>query len=81
MTSLGSKVVSKYKESLAEIAVKAVQSVEDISRTDVNFDLIKVIGKIGKGIEDTSLVQGIVLDKEFSHCQMIKEIVDAKVVL
>lgn len=78
MTSLGSKVVSKYKEMLAEVAVKAVQSVEDIARKDVNFDLIKVASKIGGGIEDTSLIQGIVLDKEFSHCQMSKEIEDAK---
>ena len=43
MTSLGSKVVSKYKRNLAEIAVKAVLSVADLERRDVNFDLIKVI--------------------------------------
>lgn len=43
MTSLGSKVVSKNKRSLAEIAVKAVISVADLERKDVVFDLIKVI--------------------------------------
>lgn len=43
MTSLGSKVVSKYKRNLAEIAVKAVLSVADLERKDVNFDLIKVL--------------------------------------
>ena len=42
ITSLGSKVVSKYKRNLAEIAVKAVLSVADLERKDVNFDLIKV---------------------------------------
>ena len=42
MTSLGSKVVSKYKRNLAEIAVKAVLSVADFARKDVNLDLIKV---------------------------------------
>lgn len=42
MTSLGSKVVSKYKRNLAEIAVSAVLSVADLERRDVNFDLIKV---------------------------------------
>jgi len=78
-TALGSKVVSKYKEKLAEIAVTAVLDVEDTARKDVNFDLIKVTGKVGGGIEDTSLIQGIVLDKEFSHCQMEKTIVDAKI--
>lgn len=42
MTSLGSKIVSKCKRHLAEIAVKAVLSVADLERKDVNFDLIKV---------------------------------------
>ena len=30
---------------------------------DVNFDLIKVEGKVGARLEDTMLVKGIVLDK------------------
>ena len=30
---------------------------------DVNFDLIKVEGKVGARLEDTMLVRGIVLDK------------------
>ena len=42
MTSLSSKVVSKNKEVLAKIAVKAVVSVANMERRDVNFDLIKV---------------------------------------
>lgn len=42
MTSLSSKVVSKNKEALAKIAVKAVLSVANLERKDVNFDLIKV---------------------------------------
>lgn len=47
MISLGSKVVSKDKKKLAEIAVKAVLAVADLERKDVNFDLIKVQGKTG----------------------------------
>ena len=42
MTSLGSKVVSKFKRGMAEIAVKAVLSVADLERKDVNFEMIKV---------------------------------------
>ena len=42
MTSLGSKIVSKYKKHLAEVTVKAVLAVADLERKDVNFDLIKV---------------------------------------
>jgi T-complex protein 1 subunit epsilon len=76
MTSLGSKVVSHSQRQLAEIAVKAVLSVADLERKDVNFELIKVEGKTGGCVEDTELVHG---DKEMSHPQMMKEIQDAKI--
>jgi T-complex protein 1 subunit epsilon len=79
ITSLGSKVVSKCQKSLAKICVDAVYSVLDKERKDVNFELIKIQGKIGGSLEDTTLVQGIVLDKEMSHPQMEKEILDAKI--
>jgi T-complex protein 1 subunit epsilon len=35
--------------------------------------------KVGGTVEDTQLIRGIVLDKEFSHPQMPKEIRDAKI--
>lgn len=79
MTALGSKVVSHAQRQLAEIAVRAVLSVADLERKDVNFELIKVEGKTGGCVEDTELVHGIVLDKEMSHPQMAKEIQDAKI--
>jgi len=79
MTSLGSKIVSKCKRKLAEIAVKAVLSVADLNRRDVNFDLIKMTTKTGGAIEDTTFVNGIVIDKDFSHPQMVKEVKDAKI--
>lgn len=67
MVALSSKVVSKCKRKMAEIAVDAVLAVVDKERNDVNFDLIKIVGKPGKSIEDTSLIEGIVIDKDFSH--------------
>ncbi len=42
MTALGSKVVSRCQRQLAEICVKAVLSVADLERKDVNFEMIKV---------------------------------------
>ncbi len=51
MISLGSKIVSKCKRSLAEITVKAVLQVADLERKDVNFELIKMEGKTGKSID------------------------------
>jgi len=79
MTALGSKVVSKQKRKLAEIAVKAVLGVADMERRDVNLDLIKLVGKTGGSIEDTTFIDGIVIDKEFSHPQMMKDVEDAKI--
>lgn len=47
VTSLGSKVVSQCQDHFADIAVKAVLSVADLERKDVNFDLIKIVAKTG----------------------------------
>jgi T-complex protein 1 subunit epsilon len=81
VTALGSKVVSKCQDLMADIAVKAVLSVADLERRDVNFDHIKVIAKTGGSLEDTTFVTGIIIDKDFSHPQMIKEVEDAKVLI
>ena len=78
-TALCSKVVSKYQEQFAKIAVDAILSVADLERKDVNFDMIKVEGKVGGNLGETKLIEGIVLDKEMSHPQMAKKVVDAKI--
>merc|ERR1719498_239540 len=77
-TALGSKVVSSRKDQLARICVDSVLSVANLERADVNFDLIKVEGKVGGKLEDTQLISGIIVDKEFSHPQMPKIVKDAK---
>merc|ERR1719343_1209290 len=80
-TALGSKVVSSRKDQLAETAVDAVLSVADLERKDVNFDLIKVIGKEGATMEESVLIKGVLVDKDFSHPQMPKVVKDAKVAI
>ena len=81
MTTLSSKIVNRCKREMAEICVKAVMAVADFERRDVNLDLIKVEGKVGGKLEDTVLVNGIVLDKDISHPQMEKVIKDAKIAI
>merc|ERR1711977_636966 len=76
MTTLNSKVINRHNR---QIAVNAVLSVADLERKDVNFELIKVEGKVGGKLQDTRLVHGIVIDKDISHPQMDKEIRDAKI--
>lgn len=80
-TSLGSKIVSKAHDQFAQIAVYAVLSVADLERKDVDFELIKVDGKVGGSLEDSLLVKGVIVDKDFSHPQMPSEVRDAKLAI
>ncbi|KAL6714476.1 T-complex protein 1 subunit epsilon [Lecanora helva] len=96
-TSLGSKMyskmqrnvetllnihrVSKAHDQFAQIAVDAVLSVADLERKDVDFELIKVDGKVGGSLEDSLLVKGVIVDKDFSHPQMPDEVRDAKLAI
>lgn len=68
-------------DKFANIAVEAVLSVADLARRDVDFELIKVDGKVGGSLEDTMLVHGVVVDKDFSHPQMPSEVRDAKLAI
>jgi T-complex protein 1 subunit epsilon len=38
-------------------------------------------GKVGGSMEDTELISGILVDKDFSHPQMPKEVKDAKIAI
>ncbi|SCU99254.1 LADA_0H18558g1_1 [Lachancea dasiensis] len=74
-TSLGSKIVSKDHDKFAQMAVDAVTSVMDLERKDVDFDLIKLEGRVGGSLQDSKVIKGVVLDKDFSHPQMPKTVV------
>jgi T-complex protein 1 subunit delta len=67
-TALNSKVVSQYSSQLAPLAVNAVLKVID-PKTATNVDLkdIKIVKKLGGTVEDTELVDGLVLDQKASH--------------
>ncbi|XP_062067823.1 T-complex protein 1 subunit epsilon [Lepus europaeus] len=80
-TTLGSKVVNSCHRQMAEIAVNAVLTVADMERRDVDFELIKVEGKVGGRLEDTQLIKGVIVDKDFSHPQMPKKVEDAKIAI
>lgn len=76
-----SNSVSKAHSLFAQIAVDAVLSVADLERRDVPFDLIKVSGKVGGSLEDTTLIRGVLLDKDMSHPQMPRSVQDAKLAI
>lgn len=64
--------INRCHRQMAEIAVNAILAVADMERKDVDFELIKVEGKVGGKLEDTQLIKGVLVDKEFSHPQMPK---------
>ncbi|XP_033218802.1 T-complex protein 1 subunit epsilon [Belonocnema kinseyi] len=81
MTTLGSKIINKCHRQMAQIAVNAVMAVADLEKRDVNFELIKVEGKVGGRLEDTVLVRGVVIDKVFSHPQMPTSLENVKLAI
>ncbi|MGQ4914013.1 MAG: thermosome subunit beta [Candidatus Asgardarchaeia archaeon] len=83
MTSMISKIVSGAKDKLAEIAVSAIKKVmREINGTvHVDIDDVKIEKKTGGSIEDTMLIDGIVLDKEVVHPDMPKRVENAKIAL
>lgn len=81
MTTLGSKIASRCRKRIARICLQAVISIADVTRRDVNIELVKVSLREGGRLEDTELIDGIVLDKEISHPQMRRRIDDARVAL
>ncbi len=83
LTSMGSKGITAAKEHFAKLAVEAVKQVtEEIDgKLKADIDLIKVLKKHGKSLEETELVRGMVIDKEVASSQMPKRIENAKIAL
>ncbi|MGF3523204.1 MAG: thermosome subunit beta, partial [Candidatus Bathyarchaeia archaeon] len=83
LTSMGSKGITGAKEHFAKLAVEAVKQVaEDANgKVKADIDLIKIVKKHGKSLEDTELVKGMVLDKEVASSQMPKRVEKAKIAL
>ena len=82
-TSMQTKLVRKDSDQLADIIVKSVLAVSerDGESFQVDIDDIKVEKKAGGSIKDSTIIQGIVLDKEIVHGGMPRSISGAKIAL
>lgn len=82
-TAMYSKGIAVAKDHFSDLAVRAVKQVAE--KTDgkhkADIDLIKILKKHGKGLEETELVKGIVIDKEAAHPQMPKRVENARIAL
>ncbi len=83
LTALSSKSASMAKDLLGDISVKAVKRVAEKmgDRWVADVDSIQIIKKQGGSIDNTELIDGIVLDKEKVHPGMPKKVEDAKIAL
>ncbi len=83
VTSMASKLVAEHKDYLADLAVKAMLTVAEKQDGYYKVDVedVRVEKKTGESLGDTSLINGIVLDKEVVHSGMPKRVEKAKIAL
>jgi len=82
-TSMQSKLVSEDSAPLSKLVVDAILKIveKDGDKHSVDLDNLKVEKKSGGSIDDTSLINGIVLDKEIVHSGMPTKIEKARIAL
>ncbi|RLE38352.1 thermosome subunit [Candidatus Woesearchaeota archaeon] len=82
-TAMNGRSAEANKEELSALVVKAVKAVIDVMDDEFSLDTdnIKIEKKVGGSVEDTELVEGIILDKERVHSGMPKFVDSAKIAL
>ncbi len=83
ITSLSSKAINVAENHFAKLIVDAVKQVAEKvdGKYKADIDLIKIVKKHGKSLDETELVKGMVIDKEVASSQMPKLVEDAKIAL
>ncbi len=78
-TAIKAREDHSAKARLAQIAVQAVKAVADERKADT--DEIKIEKTEGGSIEDSVMIQGVVIDKERASSNMPRKIEDARILL
>ncbi len=83
MTAMTGKSAESARNYLAEIAVTAVRQVAEEQEDSllIDRDMVKIEKKEGGTIDETELIQGVILDKEKVHTGMPSTISSAKIAL
>jgi len=83
ITSQASKVLSENAEFVADICVDAILQVAEQTPEGWKADVddVKVEKKAGGSLTDTTLIKGIVIDKEVVHQGMPKSVKNPKIAL
>jgi chaperonin GroEL (HSP60 family) len=82
-SAINTKLLQNLEGNLANIAVQCVLKIRE-TREETSFadvEKVQIIKHQGTSLSDTTLVDGIILEKEIDHPHMVKKIVDAKIAL
>jgi len=78
-TAMTGKGAENAKDALSDLVVRAVQSVAD--NGEVDLDNVKVETVVGGAVEESELVEGMIIDKDRVHANMPKKVDDARIAL
>jgi thermosome len=81
-TAMTGKAAEFAKKLLSKISVDAVTSIVDTNgKNIIDKENINVVKKVGGKVEDSELIQGMIIDKERIHPNMPQKVKDAKIML
>ncbi len=82
-TAMTGKGAEGSKDKLADIVLGAIRSIveEEDGKKIVDINNIKTEKKVGRSVEDSELIKGIILDKNKAHHHMPDKVKDAKIAL
>ena len=84
MTCMSSKIVSESRDMLADICIGAIKAVAEKGENGkwvADIEKVQIQKKEGESVDETTLIKGIILDKEVVSPGMPKIIKDAKILL
>jgi len=83
LTSLNTKGIFGSQTHFAKLAVDAIRQVMEKhdGKVTADIDLVKVMKKHGRSLDETELVNGIIIDKEVAHSEMPKTVTGGGIAL
>jgi thermosome len=82
-TSMRSKTIASARDQFADIVIDAIKQIVEERDGEVVADVenVQIVKKEGKSLNETTLVNGLIIDKEVVHDGMPKKIENAKIAL
>ncbi|MFH1072419.1 MAG: thermosome subunit alpha [Nanoarchaeota archaeon] len=82
LTAMTGKGAETAKEHLAQLVVQAIKAIsEEQGRQAFARSAIRLEKQVGGSIEDSELIEGMVIDKEKIHSQMPAKVMNARIAL